>query len=68
MKFSYFPGCTVHSTSLEYGKSTDAVFETLGAELVEINDWNCCGAAATHSINHLHGISRLLSRLTRAPW
>ena len=53
MKFSYFPGCTEHSTSMEYGLSTQAVFKTLGAELVEIDDWNCCGAAATHSINHL---------------
>ncbi len=53
MRFSYFPGCTDHSTSLEYGLSTDAVFKTLGVELVEIEDWNCCGAAATHSINHL---------------
>lgn len=53
MRFSYFPGCTDHSTSLEYGLSTHAVFEALGVELVEIEDWNCCGAAATHSINHL---------------
>ena len=53
MKFSYFPGCTDHSTSLEYGLSAHAVFKTLGVEMVEIEDWNCCGAAATHSINHL---------------
>lgn len=53
MKFSYFPGCTDHSTSYEYGRSTEAVLEALGIELVEIEDWNCCGAAATHSINHL---------------
>ena len=53
MKFSYFPGCTDHSTSYEYGRSTEAVLETLGVDLVEIEDWNCCGAAATHSINHL---------------
>jgi len=53
MKFSYYPGCTEHSTSLEYGLSTHAVFKTLGVDLVEINDWNCCGAAATHSLNHL---------------
>ena len=53
MKFSYFPGCTDHSTSLEYGLSTHAVFKTLDVELVEIEDWNCCGAAATHSINRL---------------
>jgi heterodisulfide reductase subunit B len=53
MKFSYFPGCTDHSTSIEYGMSIHQVFKTLGVELVEIEDWNCCGAAATHSINHL---------------
>ena len=53
MKFSYYPGCTEHSTSVEYGLSTHAVFKTLDVELVEIEDWNCCGAAATHSINHL---------------
>jgi len=51
MKFSYFPGCTDHSSSLEYGLSTHEVFKTLGVELVEIEDWNCCGAAATHSLN-----------------
>ena len=53
MKFSYYPGCTEHSTSLEYGLSTHEVFKALGVELVEIEDWNCCGAAAAHSINHL---------------
>lgn len=53
MRFSYFPGCTDHSTSLEYGISTREVFKVLGVELIEIDDWNCCGAAATHSINHL---------------
>ena len=53
MKFSYFPGCTDHSTSYEYGRSTEAVLKALSAEVLEIEDWNCCGAAATHSINHL---------------
>jgi len=53
MKFSYYPGCTDHSTSLEFGRSAEAVFKILGVDLVEIEDWNCCGAAATHSLNHL---------------
>src|SRR3990172_10258375 len=53
MKFSYYPGCTDHSTSVEFGRSAEAVFKTLGVELVEIEDWNCCGAAATHSLNRL---------------
>ena len=53
MRFSYVPGCTDHSTSIEYGLSIHAVFKALGVELAEIEDWNCCGAAATHSLNHL---------------
>jgi heterodisulfide reductase subunit B len=50
-KYSYFPGCTSHSTAAEYDLSTNAVFKALGVELVEIDDWNCCGAAAVHSMN-----------------
>ena len=50
-KYSYFPGCTSHSTAVEYDLSTNTVFKALGVELVEIDDWNCCGAAAVHSMN-----------------
>ncbi len=52
MKFSYYPGCSLHSTGKEYGESTEAVCQALGIELVEIPDWNCCGASAAHSLNH----------------
>jgi len=51
--YSYFPGCTSHSTAVEYDRSTKAVFKALGMKLVEIEDWNCCGAAAVHSMNNL---------------
>jgi heterodisulfide reductase subunit B len=33
--------------------SSEAVLEVLGVELLEIDDWNCCGAAAAHSLNRL---------------
>ncbi len=49
MKASYYPGCSLHGTGLEYGESTETVFKALGAELVEIDDWNCCGASSGHS-------------------
>jgi heterodisulfide reductase subunit B len=52
MKFSYYPGCSLHSIGKEYGESTKAVCKALDIELVEIADWNCCGASAAHSINH----------------
>lgn len=52
MEYSYYPGCSLHSTGLEYGLSTQAVFEDLDIGLVELQDWNCCGASSAHAINH----------------
>lgn len=50
--YSYFPGCSLHSTGLEYGLSTQAVFKHLGLQLVELPDWNCCGASSAHALDH----------------
>jgi heterodisulfide reductase subunit B len=44
MKFAYYPGCTLHGTAREYDASTKAVCKATGIGLVEIDDWNCCGA------------------------
>ena len=33
--------------------SSEVVLKALGVELLEIEDWNCCGAAAAHSLNRL---------------
>ncbi|HHN93364.1 MAG TPA: heterodisulfide reductase subunit B [Anaerolineae bacterium] len=52
MKYSYYPGCTAKTTSVEFGFSTEAVCEALGVELVELEDWSCCGASSAHSLNH----------------
>ncbi len=52
MNYSYYPGCSLHSTGLEYGLSTRAVFKHLGLELNELGAWNCCGASSAHTLNH----------------
>ncbi|VVB94091.1 CoB--CoM heterodisulfide reductase subunit B [uncultured archaeon] len=44
MKLAYYPGCTLHGTAREYDASTKAVCKAANVELVEIEDWNCCGA------------------------
>lgn len=49
MEFSYYPGCSLHATGLEYDQSTRAVFSALGVKLVEIENWVCCGASSAHS-------------------
>jgi heterodisulfide reductase subunit B2 len=57
MKYSYFPGCSLHSMASEYEHSTRSVCNKLGIELVEIPDWNCCGASSAHSVDHLAGVA-----------
>jgi heterodisulfide reductase subunit B len=44
MKYAFYPGCAVHSSSKEYADSCKAVCKALDIELVEVPDWNCCGA------------------------
>jgi len=52
VKYTYYPGCTAKTTAIEFGLSTEAVCEILGIELLELEDWNCCGASSAHSLNH----------------
>ncbi len=49
--FSYYPGCTSHSTAIEYIEASKAVIEALGIELKELPDWCCCGAASAHNLS-----------------
>jgi len=57
MKYAYYPGCSLESTSKEFGASSELVGEALGIELVEIPDWNCCGATSGHTLNHRLGVA-----------
>ncbi len=44
MKYAYYPGCSLEKTQRGYDESVREIFKTLGQELLEIDDWNCCGA------------------------
>jgi heterodisulfide reductase subunit B len=57
MKYSYFPGCAMHATAVEYLKSMNYVNKVAGIELIEIKDWNCCGASSAHAISHELGVA-----------
>ena len=52
MRYTYYPGCTAGTTAVEFGLSAEAVCEALDLELLELEDWNCCGASSAHSLNH----------------
>jgi len=51
--YTYYPGCSVQATSRDYSESIRAVAGPLGLELVELDDWNCCGATAYMNVNEV---------------
>jgi len=52
MKVSYYPGCSLEGTAADYAASIAAITPLMEVELAELEDWNCCGASAAHSLNH----------------
>jgi heterodisulfide reductase subunit B len=48
----YYPGCSLEASARDYAESIQGVAELLGIKLVEVADWNCCGATAGHSLDH----------------
>ncbi len=57
MKYSYMPGCSLLSTARGYDVSGRAVINALGHELIELDDWNCCGANAAESVSYLLSVA-----------
>ena len=57
MKTGYYPGCSLTGSSSEFDMSLRAVAEKLGIELVEVPDWNCCGASSAHCVSHFLAVA-----------
>jgi heterodisulfide reductase subunit B len=57
MKLAYYPGCSLHSSSVEYDISTRKVCEALGIELVDLKDWICCGSSPAHQFDELMSVA-----------
>jgi len=47
MNLLYYPGCTLKTSAKNLEKSAFAIMEALGHEMVEMEDWNCCGVVAS---------------------
>ena len=52
VEYSYYPGCSLHGTALEFDTSVKETAELLGIRLTELPDWNCCGASSAHMTDH----------------
>ena len=52
--YTYFPGCSASEGGAKaYGWSTQAVSKILDIELIELDDWNCCGSTPYSSVDEL---------------
>ena len=52
--YAYFPGCSSSEGGAKaYGVSAQAVSTALDIELIELDDWNCCGSTPYSSFEEL---------------
>jgi heterodisulfide reductase subunit B len=59
MEYTYYPGCSLEASAKNYDESVRFVFKSLGQELVDLEDWNCCGA--TYYMSTKETISLVIS-------
>ena len=52
--YTYFPGCSASDGGAKaYNWSAQAVCKALDIDLVELDDWNCCGSTPSGSVDEL---------------
>lgn len=67
MRYAYFPGCSLEKNAAAYDQSFRAVISALSQELVELDDWNCCGATEYFSLNPLPAYALVARNLALTP-
>ena len=50
-KVAYYPGCALEGTGHAYNRSTKELGSALGLDLVELENWNCCGAMEVKNVD-----------------
>lgn len=65
-KYLYYPGCSQKATSRAYEESLVSIAGDLGLELVELEDWNCCGTTTVMSVNKVLALSLAARNLALA--
>jgi len=50
-QIAFYPGCALQSMTWDYRVSINHVVGALDLQLVDLQDWTCCGATAAHSLD-----------------
>ena len=64
--YTYYPGCSAEATSIALGLSVPPVAKALDMDLVELEDWNCCGSTPYWSVDKLEAASMASRNLALA--
>ena len=65
-QYAYFPGCSLEKIALSYHKSSLESAKSLGVELKELEDWNCCGATTYFHVDQLLAYTLVARNLAMA--
>jgi heterodisulfide reductase subunit B len=67
MDFSYFPGCSLATTAAESNLSMIKSARILGLNLIELEDWNCCGSSSASTLCKDLALAMAARNLSLAP-
>ncbi len=67
MRIWYFPGCSMVTTARECNRSLREASGLLDLELVELEDWNCCGSTSAHSLDRRLALDLALRNISLVP-
>lgn len=56
-RYLYYPGCSMEASGRAYDISAHALMKRLGIDLIELDDWNCCGATAYFAVRELESFA-----------
>ena len=52
-KVASYPGCALEGSGGPYDRSTRALVKELNLEMVNLQDWNCCGAMEVKNVHQM---------------
>jgi heterodisulfide reductase subunit B2 len=67
LDFSYFPGCSLATTAAESNRSLIQAARILGLNLIELEDWNCCGSSSAQTMCKNLSLGMAARNLSLAP-
>ncbi len=66
MKIPYYPGCTLNTVAKNFDESAKSSAASIGFEMEELSQWNCCGATFPLTPDNVMGLTAPAKVLSRA--